>query len=159
MEPIICVVQTESVIPGRHRKVASPESITLGQWLWIPGSPLRGAPERRHMIRISKIAELANDRQPIPHRAVCDRRRRIARIHAVHVRSARRVSDGEIGAREPRPDFSVRHSPSATNMNGVDTRNAPPTIANSTMRNGLSVICGGHVRSAVPETWKILKRP
>jgi hypothetical protein len=26
------------VIPGRHRKVASPESITLGQWLWIPGS-------------------------------------------------------------------------------------------------------------------------
>jgi hypothetical protein len=26
------------VIPGRHRKVASPESIALGQWLWIPGS-------------------------------------------------------------------------------------------------------------------------
>src|SRR5882672_4520936 len=40
-----------------------------------------------------------------------------------------------------RPDFSVRHSPSATNMNGVDTRNAPPTIASSTMRNGLSVMC------------------
>ncbi len=34
-----------SVIPGRHRKVASPESIPLGQWLWIPGSPLGGAPE------------------------------------------------------------------------------------------------------------------
>jgi cobaltochelatase CobN len=27
-----------SVIPGRHRQVASPESITLGQRLWIPGS-------------------------------------------------------------------------------------------------------------------------
>src|SRR5215467_4217073 len=40
-----------------------------------------------------------------------------------------------------RPDFSVRHSPSATNMNGVETRNAPPMIANSTIRNGLSVIC------------------
>jgi hypothetical protein len=26
------------VIPWRHRKVASPESIALGQWLWIPGS-------------------------------------------------------------------------------------------------------------------------
>jgi hypothetical protein len=30
---------------GAPPKVASPESITLGQWLWIPGSPLRGAPE------------------------------------------------------------------------------------------------------------------
>ena len=27
-----------SVIPGRHRQVASPESITPGLWLWIPGS-------------------------------------------------------------------------------------------------------------------------
>ncbi len=27
-----------SVIPGRHRQVASPESITLSPWLWIPGS-------------------------------------------------------------------------------------------------------------------------
>ncbi len=26
------------VIPGRRRKVASPESMALGQWLWIPGS-------------------------------------------------------------------------------------------------------------------------
>ena len=32
------VHKLRSVIPGRHRKVASPESITLGQWLWIPGS-------------------------------------------------------------------------------------------------------------------------
>ena len=30
---------TNGVIPGRHRQVASPESIILGQWLWIPGSP------------------------------------------------------------------------------------------------------------------------
>jgi hypothetical protein len=29
------------VIPGRHRLVASPESITLGRWLWIPGSRAR----------------------------------------------------------------------------------------------------------------------
>ena len=34
-----------SVIPGRGLSPASPESITLGWWLWIPGSPLRGAPE------------------------------------------------------------------------------------------------------------------
>jgi len=32
------------VIPGRAEG-ASPESIALGHWLWIPGSPLRGAPE------------------------------------------------------------------------------------------------------------------
>src|SRR5262249_47991119 len=30
---------------GAPPKVASPESIALGRWLWIPGSPLRGAPE------------------------------------------------------------------------------------------------------------------
>src|ERR1700731_1395539 len=41
-----------------------------------------------------------------------------------------------------RPDFSVRHSPSATNMKGVEPRNAPPIMANSTMKNGLSLICG-----------------
>src|SRR6266849_7829997 len=29
-----------SVIPGRGLLPASPESITLGWWLWIPGSPL-----------------------------------------------------------------------------------------------------------------------
>ena len=33
-----------------------------------------------------------------------------------------------------RPDFSVRHSPSATNMNGVETRIAPPSMAISTVR-------------------------
>jgi len=32
------------VIPGRA-KGASPESITTELSLWIPGSPLRGAPE------------------------------------------------------------------------------------------------------------------
>ena len=30
-----------------------------------------------------------------------------------------------------RPDFSVRHSPRLTNRNGVPTRTAPPTMANS----------------------------
>ena len=30
---------------GEPPKVASPESIARGRWLWIPGSPLRGAPE------------------------------------------------------------------------------------------------------------------
>jgi hypothetical protein len=35
-----------SVIPGRHRQVASPESITLTPWLWIPGSRLKsGLPD------------------------------------------------------------------------------------------------------------------
>jgi len=35
------------VIPGRHRQVASPESIRLGQCSWIPGSPhpISGLPE------------------------------------------------------------------------------------------------------------------
>src|SRR5688500_150533 len=33
-----------------------------------------------------------------------------------------------------RPDFSVRHSPSATNMKGVETRMAPPIIAMNTMK-------------------------
>src|SRR5450432_3209611 len=49
-----------------------------------------------------------------------------------------------------RPDFSVRHSPSATNMKGVDTRSAPPMMANSTMKKGLSLICAclGAVRGA-----------
>jgi hypothetical protein len=32
------------VIPGRHRRVASPESITFGLWLWIPGSLLSRRP-------------------------------------------------------------------------------------------------------------------
>jgi len=48
MKPIICAepsTKSGSVIPGRHRQVASPESIAFGRWLWIPGSPLRGAPE------------------------------------------------------------------------------------------------------------------
>jgi hypothetical protein len=35
---------TLSVIPGRAEG-AGPESITPGLCLWIPGSPLRGAPE------------------------------------------------------------------------------------------------------------------
>ena len=41
MKPTICVAPSTnqgSVIPGRHRQVASPESIALGLWLWIPGS-------------------------------------------------------------------------------------------------------------------------
>jgi hypothetical protein len=41
MEPVTRVVPTAKpglVIPGRHRQVASPESITFGRWLWIPGS-------------------------------------------------------------------------------------------------------------------------
>ena len=33
-----------SAIPGRHRQVASPESITLSPWLWIPGSRLKSGP-------------------------------------------------------------------------------------------------------------------
>src|ERR1700730_2961785 len=40
-----------------------------------------------------------------------------------------------------RPDFSVRHSPSATNMKGVETRSAPPMMANSTIKKGLSLMC------------------
>jgi hypothetical protein len=41
---------------GAPPKVASAESISLGPWLWIPGSPLRGAPERhKHVIRISEF--------------------------------------------------------------------------------------------------------
>ena len=41
MKPIMCPAQSanlSSVIPGRHLQVASPESITLGQSLLIPGS-------------------------------------------------------------------------------------------------------------------------
>jgi hypothetical protein len=33
-----------SVIPA-EAEGREPESITPGLWLWIPGSPLRGAPE------------------------------------------------------------------------------------------------------------------
>jgi hypothetical protein len=33
-----------SVIPA-EAEGREPESITSGLWLWIPGSPLRGAPE------------------------------------------------------------------------------------------------------------------
>jgi hypothetical protein len=34
------------VIPGRRSEAqASPESMTTGPRVWIPGSPLRGAPE------------------------------------------------------------------------------------------------------------------
>jgi hypothetical protein len=34
------------VIPGRRPQVASPESITFGRWLWIPGSRAKArAPE------------------------------------------------------------------------------------------------------------------
>ena len=39
------IVHPGSVIPGRHRKVASPESITLGQWLWIVVMDFGFAPE------------------------------------------------------------------------------------------------------------------
>jgi hypothetical protein len=39
------VRKTKLVIPGRGLQPANPESITFGQWLWIPGSPLCGAPE------------------------------------------------------------------------------------------------------------------
>jgi hypothetical protein len=36
-------------------KVASPESITIGLWLWIPGSPAARRPGMtQHMIRTSK---------------------------------------------------------------------------------------------------------
>ena len=43
------------VIPGRHRKVANPESIALGRRLWIPGSRAKArAQNDTHMIRISK---------------------------------------------------------------------------------------------------------
>ena len=51
------------VIPGRHRKVASPESIPLGQWSWVPGSPLRGAPERLAYDSKFKNAALASMRE------------------------------------------------------------------------------------------------
>jgi len=34
-----------SVMPGRHRLVASPGSMPLGPWLWTPGAPPHGAPE------------------------------------------------------------------------------------------------------------------
>src|ERR1700742_3904269 len=33
-----------------------------------------------------------------------------------------------------RPDFSVRHSPRATNMKGVETRIAPPSMAMRTVK-------------------------
>src|SRR5262249_53775528 len=32
-----------SVTPGPERSEGTRKSITLGQWLWIPGSPFRGA--------------------------------------------------------------------------------------------------------------------
>src|SRR5260221_14610725 len=41
MKPIVCAAQStnlSSVIPGRHRLVASPESITTSLGVWIPGS-------------------------------------------------------------------------------------------------------------------------
>src|SRR5580692_9172861 len=38
-----------------------------------------------------------------------------------------------------RPDFSVRHSPSATNMKGVETRMAPPSMAIRTVTRALSI--------------------
>ncbi len=38
-----------------------------------------------------------------------------------------------------RPDFSVSVSPSATNMNGVETRMAPPSMAISTVTMALSI--------------------
>jgi len=41
MKPIILGLGHSGAPP----KVASPESIALGRWLWIPGSPLGGAPE------------------------------------------------------------------------------------------------------------------
>src|SRR4051812_33049704 len=41
-----------------------------------------------------------------------------------------------------RPDFSVRHSPSATNMKGVETRSAPPMMAKKTIANALSLMSG-----------------
>jgi hypothetical protein len=48
------------VIPGRHRKVASPESIALGQWLWIPGSR-KSAPRNDAACDSNfKIAELGD---------------------------------------------------------------------------------------------------
>jgi hypothetical protein len=34
-----------AVVPGRVRQHASAEPITMTPWLWIPGSPLHGAPE------------------------------------------------------------------------------------------------------------------
>ena len=38
--------QTRFVIPGRGLQPVSPESMTLGQWLWIPGSRLKsGLPD------------------------------------------------------------------------------------------------------------------
>jgi hypothetical protein len=36
------------VIPGRHRKVANPESIALGGWLWIPGSRAKARVPESH---------------------------------------------------------------------------------------------------------------
>src|SRR6266498_3317792 len=45
------IVKKRPVIPGRAARAArgaegaSPESITPAQGVWIPGSPLRGAPE------------------------------------------------------------------------------------------------------------------
>jgi hypothetical protein len=33
------------VIPGRGLLPASPESITVGRWLWIAGSAFQAAPE------------------------------------------------------------------------------------------------------------------
>ena len=44
MKRIKRIISSES-FRGATRKVASPESMTLGPWLWVPGSPLRGAPE------------------------------------------------------------------------------------------------------------------
>jgi hypothetical protein len=41
MKPIKCAAGHSGAPP----KVASPESIARGRWLWIPGSPLRGTPE------------------------------------------------------------------------------------------------------------------
>src|SRR5262245_41062841 len=68
------------VMPGRHRKVAGPESLTLGQWLWVPGSPLRGATERRRIWRKIQTEGRAHEQgQTAPHASAMGRTARPAR--------------------------------------------------------------------------------
>src|ERR1700712_3477929 len=52
-----------------------------------------------------------------------------------------------------RPDFSVRHSPSATNMNGVEPRSGPPMMAKKTIAKALSLISS--YSCAVAGGWRL----
>src|ERR1700731_3169780 len=108
MKPTICAESTNpgSVIPGRHHQVASPESITLGQWLWIPGS--RKSAPRNDVAYDSKFKNLELDQPWTGFRCGGIGNRPKAQLHW-RPRSGRgngvwRVSPSRIVARSSWPD-------------------------------------------------------